>query len=367
MITLVLFSKLVLMLWFKNGFMRIIYGGVEEGSYLCNHPTVDEIHMTGSDKTFDSIVFGLGAEGAKRKAQRKPLNEKRFTGELGNVSPYIIVPGPWSSRDIAAQGEMLARCLVINSGFNCLTPRVIVQSAGWELRTMLNDAIGAVLKQVETRKAYYPGAAQRMGRFLSEHLGANQYGSAQAGHLPWTYITGLDPDNSEDICFRNEAFCGLFSEVGLEASSVERFLDRAVDFANQTLWGNLTATIIAHPDSLRDKNVGSAIERAVADLRYGMILINQFAGIGFMAQTTTWGAYPGNDIYDIQSGSGVTSNVLMFDDPEKSVVRSPFKIRPDPFALTSRNPVDFAKKLADFQHKPMWWKIPSYLWSAARS
>jgi hypothetical protein len=33
------------------GFLRVIYGGAEEGSYLCNHPDIDEIHITGSDKT----------------------------------------------------------------------------------------------------------------------------------------------------------------------------------------------------------------------------------------------------------------------------------------------------------------------------
>ena len=51
-----------------GGYLRIVYGGAEEGAYLCNHPGVDEIHITGSDKTFDAIVLGPGAEGAARKA-----------------------------------------------------------------------------------------------------------------------------------------------------------------------------------------------------------------------------------------------------------------------------------------------------------
>ena len=206
-----------------------------------------------------------------------------------------------------------------------------------------------------------------MEKFLSAHPQANQIGSAEGDHLPWTFITGVDSNNTEDICFRNEPFCGLFSETAIEADTVEAFLDKAVHLANETLWGNLTTTIIVHPDSLKVRQVASAIDRVVADLRFGMVLVNQFAGLGFLAMTTTWGAYPGNDIYDIQSGIGVTSNVLMFEHPEKSVVRSPFRLSPNPFALSSRTVRQFAKNMADFQYKPSVWKVPGYAWSALRS
>ena len=194
-----------------------------------------------------------------------------------------------------------------------------------------------------------------------------QFGSGDGGNLPWTFITGVDLNNPEDICFRNEPFCGLFSETAIEAGSIEAFLNRAVHFANETLWGNLTATIIVHPDSLKDTRVANAVDRTVAGLRYGMVLINQFAALGFMAMTTTWGAFPGNDVYDIQSGIGVTTNVLMFEHVEKSVVRSPFRVSPNPFALSSRNVLQFAKKMADLQYKPSIWKVPGFSWSAFRS
>ncbi len=54
------------------GYLRIVYGGAEEGAYLCNHPGVDEIHITGSDKTFDAIVWvpAPRAPRAKRRASR---------------------------------------------------------------------------------------------------------------------------------------------------------------------------------------------------------------------------------------------------------------------------------------------------------
>lgn len=349
------------------GYLRIVYGGVAEGSYLCHHTAVDEIHTTASDKTYEDIVFGTGLEGAKRKAEQRPLIHKRFTAELGNITPIIILPGMWSDADITSQGALLARWLVINAGFNCLTPRVILQWANWKHRKALNEAIANALSQIKTRPAYYPRAKQRMDLFLSAHPEAKQFGTAEGDHLPWTFISGVDPDNTEDVCFRNEAFCGLFAETALEARSAEEFLHQAVEFANKTLWGNLTATIVVHPDSLKDKLLAAALDHAVANLRYGMVLINQFAGLGFFAMTTTWGAYPGNDIYDIQSGIGVTSNVLMFEYPEKSVVRSPFRLSMDPFALTSRTVREFAKRMADIQFRPTVLKLPGFLWTILRS
>jgi acyl-CoA reductase-like NAD-dependent aldehyde dehydrogenase len=351
----------------ENGYLRIVFGGADEGSYLCHHPAVDEIHTTGSDKTYERIVFGSGQEGAERKAAGRPIMHKRFTGELGNVTPVIVLPGPWTRDDIRLQGAKLVNWLVINAGFNCLTPRVIIQWADWNQRTALNDAIANTLSKVETRKAYYPRARQRMEMFLAAHPQAQQFGSAPDDHLPWTFITGIDPGHAGDICFRNEAFCGLFAETALEADNVEEFVGRAVDFANETLWGNLTATIIAHPTALRDRETAIAIESAVQNLRYGMVLINQFAALGFFCMTTTWGAYPGNDIHDIQSGTGVTSNVLMFAHPQKSVVRSPFRLARDPFALSSRTIRETGKGMADMQYRPAVRKVPGLIWSALRS
>ena len=51
----------------ERGFLKLVYGGAKEGAYLCKHKSVDVIHMTGSDKTFDTIMFGVGEDGEKNK------------------------------------------------------------------------------------------------------------------------------------------------------------------------------------------------------------------------------------------------------------------------------------------------------------
>lgn len=40
------------------GFLAIVYGDVDVGTHLINHPLVDSVHLTGSAQTFDNIVWG---------------------------------------------------------------------------------------------------------------------------------------------------------------------------------------------------------------------------------------------------------------------------------------------------------------------
>ena len=40
------------------GFVEIVYGGGDVGKFLCQHPTVASVHLTGSAATFDAIVWG---------------------------------------------------------------------------------------------------------------------------------------------------------------------------------------------------------------------------------------------------------------------------------------------------------------------
>jgi acyl-CoA reductase-like NAD-dependent aldehyde dehydrogenase len=351
----------------ERGFLRLAYGGVEVSSYLAYHPSVDEILLTGSDKTFEALTFGVGPEGERRKAQRAPLLNKRFTSELGNVGPVIVVPGPWDDNDIRKQAEQLATWLVANAGFGCLTPRVIIQHDNWTKRDVLIEAIGQVLAGAPTRKAYYPGAKQRHAAFVSAHPEALQFGDGFGDRLPWTLIPHVDPSKENDICFKRESFCGLFAETGIGATSVLAYMDRAVEFANKTLWGTLTATLVVHPRSLADPEVAASLDRAIAGLRYGTVLVNLFAFYSAYFMVTPWGGFPGQDICDIQSGVGKAYNMLMFERPQKSVVHAPFNRPVDPLTVTAKRPHAFAKRLAAFEGSPGLRKVPGLLWSALRS
>ena len=40
------------------GYLAIVYGGADVGAHLAQHPAVDTLHVTGSDRTYDAIVWG---------------------------------------------------------------------------------------------------------------------------------------------------------------------------------------------------------------------------------------------------------------------------------------------------------------------
>jgi hypothetical protein len=168
------------------------------------------------------------------------------------------------------------------------------------------------------------------------------------------------------VCFTTEAFCGLFAETALDAANAAEYLDRAVNFANEHLWGTLNATLIIHPKSLKDPAVAAALERAIANLRYGSIGVNYWAGTSYALGVTTWGAFPGHSIDDIQSGTGVVHNTLMFEQPQKSVVRGPFRTIPTPpwFVLRGKTASKLFPKLVEFEAAPSPWKVPGIMWTA---
>jgi len=350
----------------ERGFVRVVGGGAAEGAYLANHDLVDDLHLTGSDKTYEAIVFGTGEEGRKRKAEQRPVLTKPFSCELGNLSPVIVVPGPWSARDLAYQGEHLASMITFNAGFNCLSTRVIVTHRGWDQRTALLDAMRRFWKQTPPRKAYYPGAEAIHRDFVGAHPEAEQFGDPAPGTLPWTLIPDVDPTGVDDPCFTREGFCSLMSETALEADSPAAFIDEAVAFVNERVWGTLTGTLLVHPASLRDPEVRAAVERAVANLRYGTVGVNLWGIMGFLMRCT-WGAFPGHPSHDIQSGQGVVNNPLMLPRVQKSVIRGPFRQWPKPPVMGSHRALTpLYERFVEFERQPAWWKVPGLTLAAMR-
>ena len=76
-----------------------------------------------------------------------------------------------------------------------------------------------------------------------------------------------------------------------------------------------------------------------------------------------WGAFPGHDIYDIQSGKGKNFNFLMLDRTEKVVIKAPFT-RFDPLTVKAKQPYIFAEKLATFEAFPSVIKLIDVMVSA---
>jgi hypothetical protein len=58
------------------------------------------------------------------QAGAAPVLAKPVTAELGNITPYIIVPGNWSERDIEYHVTNVASGLAQNTGHNCIAAEV---------------------------------------------------------------------------------------------------------------------------------------------------------------------------------------------------------------------------------------------------
>jgi acyl-CoA reductase-like NAD-dependent aldehyde dehydrogenase len=337
----------------REGYLRIVTGGAEEGAYLARHDGVDELHITGSHRTYDAIVFGPGEEGQRRKDQDRPVLDKPFSAELGNVTPVIVVPGPWKPADFRYHADNIATMLTNNAGFNCAAVRMLVNHAGWPGREDLLEALRRRLLAIGPRVAYYPGAEASLEPFLTAHPEAELIGKGTTERLPWTLIHGLDPNARDEISFGREAFCGLSGETRIEADSVAGYVDRAVAFANERLWGTLNATLIVHPASLREPAVVAAVERAIEGLRYGTVSVNHWSGLAFGLGVTPWGAFPGHTRTKIGSGTGTVHNPLMLAGVQKTVLRAPFRAWPKPPWFSShRTALELAPELVGFEAAP---------------
>jgi aldehyde dehydrogenase (NAD(P)+) len=361
----------------RDGFVAMCYGGPEVGEYISNHPGIEEIHMTGSDKTHDAIVWGPGAEGVARKKEGKPLNNRRMTSELGNVSPLIVVPGPWDDADIRFQAEHIVTTKLHNAGFNCIGTQVMVMPESWDRSADLLNAVREIMGQVPPRKAYYPGAAQRQEGIVHSHGSAEVIDDRPANEVPRTLVAGLDSKDAAETLFRQECFVSVLSTTSIPGDTPGEYLRNAVKFCNENLWGTLGAVIVIHPRTI--KELGSEFEDAIAALRYGTVGVNIWSGVGFLLSQLPWGAYPGHTLDDVQSGIGWVHNTKLFDRPQKSVLYGPFFAYPrsmtkgamtmlpkPPWFVLNRQGHNVQKRFTDYEFDRNPARIPGILAAAMR-
>jgi hypothetical protein len=280
------------------------------------------------------------------------------------VTPVIVAPGTWSSADIRFQARQVASMVAHNASFNCTAAKVLVVASGWPQRQAFLDAVRMALSRMAPRAAYYPGAQDRYARFIARYPQAEVVGQTGPGVVPWTVAWEV-PAVAGEEALSAEAFCGVLSVVTLQASSVETFLQGAVSFANDDVWGNLSCVLLVDGETARAH--AAAIDQAVADLQYGGIGVNAWTGANYSLGCTSWGAFPGNPLENIRSGRGTVHNTFLFDYPQKSVVRAPFRIRPTPIWFTDhRGLATLGRRLTFFEANPSWFDLPGIALAALR-
>lgn len=80
----------------------------ERVAALVYHPSVDALHITGGKQTHDLLVWGADPSERKRNIQNNTPRIKNVTSELGAVSPWVVVPGKYTPKQLETQASIIA-------------------------------------------------------------------------------------------------------------------------------------------------------------------------------------------------------------------------------------------------------------------
>ena len=351
-----------------RGYLRIVYGGAEVGRYLLDQKGVDHVHITGSDRTHDLIVWGPpGPERDRRKAAGQPLLAIPITSELGNVSPVAIVPFEYTDEELAFQARSVVSMVTNNASFNCNAAKMLITSREWRQRETFLQLVEMNFAKVPSRAAYYPGAHERYETLVGGREDIRRFGSGESGRLPWTLIRSVDSADGDDPLFSTEPFCSILSETCVGSADPVEFLASATHFMNETLWGTLNATWVVHPKLERDAVVGGALDDAIVRLRYGTVSVNHWPALGYGFGSPPWGGHPSASLKDIQSGLGWVHNTFMLGGIDKTVVRGSLKAWPTPIWFYDFEGLErIGPKLIAMERAPSVRRLPGLIWDSIR-
>jgi acyl-CoA reductase-like NAD-dependent aldehyde dehydrogenase len=352
----------------SRDYLQIVYGGGDVGSYLVEHQGVDTVHITGSQQTHDLIVWGpAGPLRERRLRDNDPQLKKPISSELGNVTPVAIVPARYTNDELWFQARSVASMVTNNASFNCIAAKLLILAKGWPQRDQFMALLGRALENIATREAYYPGAVERYRTLTADMPRIEKFGEASASKLPWTLIRDVDANNVDHKLFRTEPFCAILSQTEIGSAVPAEFLRELVPFANNHVWGTLSAVIVMPLGLEKDPEFKLELERALRDLRYGTVSLNHWPGLAYGLMSPAWGGHPSSTLRDIQSGMGWVHNTGMFEAIEKTVLRGPLVAFPKPvwFADHARS-LPSARQLLRFFSNPSVSRLPALAFEALR-
>lgn len=370
----------------ENDLLRVVYGDSSIGAAAVFDSRVDDIHITGSGATHDAIVWGTDqAEQRRRKLSNDPVLRKPITSELGNVSPWVVVPGDYSSAQLKAQADSIVSSMTNNAAFNCVATRAIVTWKQWPERERFLQLIERTLARVPQRKAYYPGAFERYERFsgltpdearglLNRGVtgpdsmsgskataeGTTTFVAGPNGNdqtLPWTLIRNVNPNDANPL-FLRESFVCVCAEVPIDADSPEDFVAKATEFCNEKLWGTLACSMSVPTGFRRGIRRRRFLQKQLDELRYGAVSVNQWSAIVFALMSPPWGGCSGGTLADPLSGIGWVHNAFMLTDIDKTVLEAPLTVLPKPvWSPRHHRPEEISWALFDLMSNPSLWNL----------
>jgi acyl-CoA reductase-like NAD-dependent aldehyde dehydrogenase len=298
------------------GLLVIVEGGTDVAeAALCAEETT-HVHVTGGEATFRAIVWG-SADPSDRTAS--PRLSKPITCELGNVTPWFILPGRYSRAALAYQADVVAASIANNTSFNCIATKVIVTCESWPQRGDFLALVERRLASLPARPGWYPGA----GRDWEAATGRTPPAD---GTLPWSLSTGVDAATDSRLVSR-EWFVPVAAEVPIDADTLADFCSRALEFSHR-LPGSL-ATSVTIPTGLSSVDARHA-DDLVDHLAFGVVAVNTWSALAYALGNVPWGGFPGGTLASPKSGIGFVHDPLLLPLVHNSVILAPLAaaIRP---------------------------------------
>ena len=337
-------------------FICDLFAELIRDGYVCVLPTmttrkstsecldaVDHVHITGGTASAHGILWGNTPEEQAVNLGKGTPKVKAMTAELGNVTPHIVCPGgSWKASELKHHASHLANFVAANASCNCLSPKVVLLSKTWEHHDEFVQALKEELTLQPLWPAYYPGCEDRYRAYEKAYPSAHvihaepgvkpdQGGVYRAAPdnralpapLPWLLVE-LDGKtiSDQEYALRNEAFAPCLAVVSLPEGEPESFMASASRVCREKIWGSLVVSVIVHPEVERAHP--QLIDKSVAGLPYGSVVVNAAGFLGYTVEQATWGAYPGEKLEALQSGVGQVKNILCLKGVKQAVVRAPF-------------------------------------------
>ena len=289
--------------------LAIATGGADIAQALLAAPAVSHVHLTGGQAAFDAIVWGRAGP---HSADDQPRLVKSITCELGNVTPWIILPGCYSAAELRRQADCVAASIINNTSFNCIATKCLITCRAWDQREAFLTAINRRLTAAAARPAWYPGAAALWEAASGGPVPAD-------GTLPWVLRAGIDPRRDGALIDR-EWFVPVVAEVPLDADGFDAFCGEAVELTRR-MPGSLAASVTI-PGTLG--NAESRRAATVVDhLEYGVVAVNTWSALAYAAASIPWGGFPGGTLAHPQSGIGWVHDPLLLPLVHNTILRAP--------------------------------------------
>eukprot|EP01065_Artemidia_motanka_P003969 TRINITY_DN1191_c10_g1_i1.p1 TRINITY_DN1191_c10_g1~~TRINITY_DN1191_c10_g1_i1.p1 ORF type:complete len:541 (+),score=143.16 TRINITY_DN1191_c10_g1_i1:77-1699(+) len=351
------FEKLI-----SDGFLSVVQPGVQLADAVVRDERVDEVLLTGGAATYDKIVWG--DEAAKKAGKRRV--EKPVEAELGAVSPYILTPGPWTQKELDHHAKALVGFKTMNSSAVCASPQLLFLQEGWEHRDYFMSRVRHYLAE-RPLPVFYGGTQERADAAAAAYPGRSEVIAVGGDGDIKPVIVSMDEGQIGSFSCVNEAFAPVIAEVPVAAATPAEFLEKVQRTVNSDqVFGSLSCSVFIHPTT--EKELGKEkIDSWLQGMEWGTTSVNDWGGSGVFFPTSMWGAYPKHTPSNIQSGQGLIGNFLMYDYPQKQVVRSPFISPAHPKGVPTVKDAEVYRRMGSYMMRPGWLRLGSVIVGAVRA